>query len=348
MNILILIGGLAISLAGCRASPPMERGTGDPAVARATPAPDGEDPPALPPTAARPGDLEVIALRTGTAFEFKSLAIDAAQRRAYLGSWRDKAIVAVDLEGGGPARVIESRYNGKLNGMGVHLRGARLYAVMNETDDTPGATPLSVLIVIDVETERVIQSHELRATGGRHHFNHVVVDARGTAYISDTLKGRIYRVDTTDPHAKLELVIEHADLSWVHGIDLVDGESTLACTSYRGGIRFLSIADRAFLPYRDLATAGADGLEYHAGSLYGVGGNAITRYVLNATEDAIVRTEVVLRDHPLFNDPRALQVQGGWLYCLANLELEPVRFRRSGRMARDEPLTDSHLVKYRL
>jgi hypothetical protein len=285
--------------------------------------------------AALPARAEVasVALRTGRAYAFKSIAVDAAERRVFLGSWREKAIVVVDLAGG-PPRVIASRYNGKLNGMGVHLRGDRLYAVMNEVDDRPGAKPIAVLLVIDAATERVLHAHELRAETTRHHFNHVVVDARGAAYVSDTVLGRIYRVDTTDPKARFELVLAHADLSWVHGVALVANETLLATTSYKGGVRFLELATRRWKPYRDLTTAGADGLVYHAGSLYGVGGAKITRYVLDAREAAIVRSEVVLRDHALFDDPRDLQVRDGWLYCLANLD--PARQR------------DTHLLKLRL
>jgi hypothetical protein len=292
------------------------------------------------------GDTEIIPLNTGTKLRFKGLAIDPRNDRAYLGSWDEKQIVVVDLRSK-THRNILTRYSGKLNGMGVHLRGDKLYAVMNEVNDEPGARALSVLVVIDVVSLEVLNSYELRGSNGRHHFNHVVVDARGVAYVSDTLKASIYTVDTEDPHDSLRLLVEHEDLSWVHGIDLSPDGSKLFCTSYAGGIRILDLKTLELAPFKDLSTAGDDGLAYHEGNLYGVGQNAIKRYVLNPAEDAVIGVEVLLRDHEYFNDPRCLHIENGWIYTLANIELEPVTFR-SGKASRDQPLTDSYLVKYRL
>lgn len=290
----------------------------------------------------------VIALGTGTRFRFKGLAIDASARKAYLGSWDRKQIVAVDLADRSH-RIIETKHGGKLNGMGTYLRDGRLHAVMNEVDDSPGARPRSVLLVIDPAAppgRAVTAEYELRGKNGRHHFNHVVVDGRGIAYVSDTLKASIHTVDTRNPRDRLRLLVEHEDLTMVHGIDLSPDGARLFTTSYRSGIKFFDLKSREFSPYEDTATAGDDGLKYHDGSLYGVGGNTIRRYVLDRTETAVVRTEVVDRDHDQFNDPRCLHIEDGWLYVLANIELEPVTFR-DGR-SRDRPLTDTFLVKYRL
>jgi hypothetical protein len=229
--------------------------------------------------------------------------------------------------------------------MGTHLRDGMLYAVMNEVDDAPRARALSVLVVIDTATRQVVRSYELRATGARHHFNHVVVDAAGRAYITDTLRGAIRSIDTRRPDAAFELLVTDADLELAHGIDLSDDGARIAVTSYRGGLRFFDLRARRFAAYVDRATAGDDGIAYHGGAVYGVGKNMVRRHVLNAAGDAVVRTEVVLRDHERFNDPRCLQVEDGWLYVLANIEHDPVAFgggRTGGRQ------TDTHVIKVRL
>ena len=327
----------AIAIAAC--SEPAPR----PPVARAQ-VRDAAPPAAAPPVRTEP---TVIALGTGTRYRFKGLAIDASAQMAYLGSWDRKQIVAVDLRET-THRVIETKYSGKLNGMGTYLRDGRLYAVMNEVEDSPGARPRSVLLVIDPAAPRAVTAaYELRGRNGRHHFNHVAVDARGIAYVSDTLKSSIHTVDTRNPGDRLRLLVQHEDLSFVHGIDVAPDGSKLFATSYRSGIKVLDLETLEFSPFEDTATAGDDGLKYHQGSLYGVGGNAVKRYVLDPTERAVVRTEVVDRDHDRFNDPRCLHVEDGWLYVLANIELEPVTFR-DGRTPRDQPLTDTYLVKYRL
>lgn len=338
-----LLAVFATSFAAC--SEPAPR----PSAATAPPPAETAKKPAAPaPQLAEPKVVEPVAipLRTGTAFRFKGLAIAPDARTAYLGSWDRKQLLAVDLRDG-THRVIATKYSGKLNGMGMYLREGKLYAVMNEVNDRPGARALSVLLVIDASDLTVLRSYELRGRDSRHHFNHVVVSRRGVAYVSNTLRSSIYTVNTDDPADRLKLLVEHEDLSWVHGIDLSPDESTLFTTSYRAGIKFLDLGSLKFSSFSDPATAGDDGLRYHEGSLFGVGGNAVKRYVLSQAEDAVVRTELFARDHERFNDPRCLHIQDGSIYVLANIELEPVNFG-NGRSGREQPLTDTYVIQYAL
>ena len=166
--------------------------------------------------------------------------------------------------------------------------------------------------------------------------------------MSDTLKSSIYTVNTNDPADSLKQLVEHKDLSWVHGIDLSADGSRLFSTSYDGGIRFFDLKTKSFSSFRDLATAGNDGLKYYEGCLYGVGANVLKKYTLNKAEDGIIRTEALLSDHEFFNDPRCLHIEAGYLYCLANIEFEPVEFGRGGKRARKAPLSDSYLIKLKL
>jgi hypothetical protein len=319
--------------AGARAEPPV------------TMAPPHADVPRAVDAAVASETIEVLPLGTGTQFRFKGLAIDGQRERALLGSWDQKQLVIVDL-GTGVHRIVPTRYSGKLNGMGVHLRDDKLYFVMNEVNDRPGAGALSVLLVIDAVTLEMVRSYELRAAGARHHFNHVVVDDRGIAYVSDTLHASIYTVDTTRADDSLRVLVHHRDLTLVHGLALSATRATLIATSYESGIVFIDVDRKVLRPSRAPSTAGDDGLAYHAGVVYGIGRNALKRYTLNAAEDAVVATNVLIHDHPAFNDPRCLDIRDGWLYALANIELEPVTF--AGGRSRSAALDDSHLVRYRL
>jgi hypothetical protein len=295
----------------------------------------------------RSGGVEVIKLETGREFRFKGLAIDLKTEKAYLGSWDKKEIVIVSLKEKKHS-IIKTGYSGKLNGMGVYIKRDKLYAVMNEVNDSPNARPVSVLLVIDITNNYVLRSYEAVGAKGRHHFNHVAVDDNGTTYVSDTLKSSVYTVNTNNPSDSLKQLIEHRDLSLVHGIDLSADGSRLFTTSYDGGIRFFDLRTKSFSSFRDLATADNDGLKYYEGCLYGVGNNTLKKYTLNEAEDGIMRTEVLLSDHEFFNDPRCLHIEAGYLYCLANIEFEPVEFRRSGKTTRKTPLSDSYLIKLKL
>lgn len=291
--------------------------------------------------------IEVIALRTGTEFKFKGLGIDLKANNAYLGSWDKKEIVVVSLSTG-KHEILKTKYSGKLNGMDCYFKNGKVYALMNEVDDTAGARPVSVLLVFDSKTRSLLRSYESVGLNGRNHFNHVVVDDKGVAYISNTLKSSVDRVDTNDPKGRITSLIEHKDLSWVHGIDLSPDGTRLFTTSYKGGVRIFDLNTHSFYPYRDTTLAGDDGLKYHRGSLYGVGHNAIKKYTLNNSETQIIKTDTILKDHETFNDARCLHIENGFLYCLSNIEFEPVTFRGQQRSSRKTALTDSHIIKLKL
>ena len=298
----------------------------------------------LPDSAAR--DVEIIPLHTGTAYRFKGLAVAPDGARFFLGSWDRKQIVAVR---GAPSLLVEfdSPYRGRLNGMGVYLRGNTLYAVMNKVDDG-NAQAVSALVLFDIRSGKTIRSHELRGDGsGRHHFNHVIVDADGRAYISNTLKSGIWTIDTRDPGARLEHLIVHPGLRMIHGIAFGADERTLYVTSYEDG---LGIVDLDTLHYESLQqpdTRGNDGIAYHRGFIYAVGQNALTRHRLDGDGRRVLDSIVLLRDHPQFNDPRCLQIVDDSLFILANIEHAPVSFRQGGFRRRDW-LTDTFVLRYPL
>jgi hypothetical protein len=290
--------------------------------------------------------IEVIPLNTGQKFRFKGLSVDVGNENIYLGSWDKKELVVVSLKDK-THKVIPTNYSGRLNGMGVYLKHGKLYAVMNEVDDKPEAQPLSVLLVIDVSTGTVLHSYEAKAVNGRNHFNHVVVDNNGIAYISNTLKSNIFTVDTKDPADKLKKLVEHKDLSMVHGIDISPDGTRLFSTSYTAGIKFYDLKSKTFSSFTDTSTSENDGLKYYGGYLYGIGKNALKRYTLNEAGNAIVKTEVLLSDHEFFNDPRCLHIENGWVYCLANIEFQLVDVGRNTRIDK-KPFTDTYVLKLKI
>ncbi len=59
--------------------------------------------------------------------------------------------------------------------------------------------------------------------------------------------------------------------------------------------------------------------------------------------------ELILKDHPRFNDPRCLHVAGGVLYCLANIGFEIVRFDTSSPVPDSRPdFTDTYIIALQL
>jgi hypothetical protein len=294
-----------------------------------------------------PDSLTVFQLGTGTNFKFKGLAIDTENDVAYLGSWDKKEIVAVSLLNQ-TYEVLTTKYSGKLNGMGCYFKNGILYAVMNEVDDNPGSNPVSVLLLFEAKSRKLIRSYEAVGKNGRNHFNHVIVDDAGRAYVSNTLKSSIFSVNTTDPTDSLTVLVEHPDLSWVHGIDLSADQAKLFTTSYDGGIKFYDLSLKTFSNYRDVRTAGDDGLKYDRGFLYGVGQGSIKRYTLDEAQTKVVKIDTLSGDQLFFNDPRCLQVEANFLYCLANIEFEPVEFKGQKSLTDKKTFDDTYIVRIKV
>ena len=230
--------------------------------------------------------------------------------------------------------------------MGVCLRGSTLYAVMNDVNDDPQANPVSVLLVIDVADHKVLRSYEAKGSNGRHHFNHVTADDHGNVYVSNTLKSAIYTVNTTVAGDTLKQLVAHNDLSWVHGIDISPDGARLFSTSYGGGIKFFDLKSKTFSSFRDTTLNENDGLKYDNGYLYGIGKNSLKRYTLNRDETAVLKTDILLRDHPFFNDPRCIHIEGGWIYCLTNIDFAIADFDRKASTRKS--FEDTYILKYKL
>lgn len=289
----------------------------------------------------------VIPLQTGKMFRFKGLAIDEMTSTAYLGSWDQKQIVAVSLKDK-IHRVISTPYSGKLNGMGCYIRDRSLYVVMNEVDDDPQHKPISVLLAYDLDKNVITRTYELKGVGGRNHFNHVVVDKNGVAYISNTLKGNVLMVDTRDPKSSFKTLIQHDDLAWIHGVDLSPDGNKLFMTSYESGIRIFDLKSGKFSPYKQKSTAGDDGLKYYKGSLYGVGQNTLKKYQLDKTETSVIEIDTLINNHRFFNDARCIHIWDRTLYSLGNIELEPVTFRNAQIKPKTKAFEDTYLIKFGL
>lgn len=290
--------------------------------------------------------VRVIPLHTRTAYRFKGLAVDSTGNRFFLGSWDQREIVSVSAAAPG-VTVFKSPYQGRLAGMGVFLRAGRLYALMNEVDDAPDARPESVLLVFHAASGTLLHTYALQGTAeGRHHFNHIVVNGAGRAYISNTLKAGVWTVNTTDPTDSLRPLLIDPRLRLVHGIALPPSEDRLFVTSYEAGLAVVDLSSRTLRVYDAPGSQGTDGLRYYRGSLYGVGQNALTRYRLNADGSRVTSAIPLLINHPAFNDPRCLDIVDGTLFILGNIEHAPVGFRDSSR--RGIAQTDTHILAYRL
>lgn len=291
---------------------------------------------------------EIINLETGKKYKFKGMAIQQDGRYGYFASWNQKEIVKINFETK-TQQVLETPYNGKFNGMGMVIKHGNLYAVMNEINDSQPEKAKSVLLIFDLNSNKMINCFELLGDStGRNHFNHVIVNSNQVAYISNTLKSRIDFVDTKLPNNKIKPLIEDSKLEMIHGMTLSDNDKLIFFTSYSNGIQSYNIATKKITQIGNKLENQNDGLVYIDGNFYGVGHNMLKKYLLDKAEERIIKTDLVVEDHENFNDPRCLQIIDNTLYCLANIETKPVRFDKRNVQPQENTLNDSYVIKLKI
>ena len=65
--------------------------------------------------------------------------------------------------------------------------------------------------------------------------------------------------------------------------------------------------------------------------------------------DKVIKTDVLISDHQYFNDPRCIVIIDGWIYCLANIEFEPVYFDRGQENSiGKKEFRDTYILKYKM
>jgi hypothetical protein len=291
-----------------------------------------------------PSATTTYTLRTEKELYPEGLAVDSARRRIWLNSTNQNKIVQSGFEGAGTTD-LATPYHGKLRGTGLLLHAGLLLALGNDNyDATAGALHKSVLQVLNPADGTLLRSYEHVSTE-RTLFNDISVDASGLAYITNTSEGALYTIPNIGESGGLELLLKATELEGANGLCL-SARSRRLFIATSEGLRIYDLSSRTFLPYQNKASAGIDGLKYHEGSLYGLRGGLV-RYVLNATEDAVVREEVLIPNHPLFDAPTSLCIVENTVFLLANSQFGK-RQRIEQGLADRSLLTDTYVLQYRL
>ncbi len=271
----------------------------------------------------------------------EGIAHDPVTRTFYLSSTYRRKIVAVGPDGEARDFTTEAQ-DGLLGvvGMKVDARRRVLWAAAGDAGRNmpmigmlPAGEGRSGLFQYDLRTGKLLRV--LHPAGREKHFlNDLVVDGRGNVYVTDSVGGAIYTVRTGG--ARLEALIEAGRLPWPNGIAISGDQRTLFVAT-RDGHRAIDIATRRIRRLPSAVPVGsADGLAYHRGALIAVQpweqGRVVVRYVLSPAADRIVRSDVLVADHPEHLQPTTAVVVGDQLHYIANSQLQLFRsiFRADG------------------
>jgi DNA-binding beta-propeller fold protein YncE len=271
----------------------------------------------------------------------EGIAHDPVTRTFYVSSTYRRKIVAVGREGE-PRDFTAEGQDGLLGvvGMKVDARRRMLWAAAGDAGRnmpmvrmTPDGEGRSGLFQYDLRTRKLVR--KLHPAGRERHFlNDLVLDERGNVYVTDSLQGAIHTVRAGG--ARLETLIEAGRLPRPNGIAISGDQRTLYVAT-RQGYRAIDIATRRIRALPSAVPVGStDGLAYHRGALIAVQpweqGRVVERYILSPAGDRIVRSEVLVADHPEHLQPTTGVVVGDELHYIANSQLQLFRsiFRADG------------------
>lgn len=251
----------------------------------------------------------------------ESIAFDSVTGDFYLGSMGQSRILRIRPDGSYTdfVRGLEPDLE---TSVGIKVDSARRrlwvctgrYVLFGGRRDAP---PRTGVLLFDLEDGRLLQSWLVEQPSPFHIFNDLALAEDGTAYVTTTLMGRVYRLVPGDE--SMELLADSADVQ-TNGIALDRGGRYLFFTFDRA-IRRLDLAEGTQIEVAipDGEGVGTDGLYLHSGSLIAVQPrrNRVARLELNEAMDAVVNARVLAAGHPDFAYPTTGVVVGDTLYLVA-------------------------------
>jgi len=254
----------------------------------------------------------------------EGIAHDPVTGDFFLGSLHKQKIVRVD--GSGRARDFKtSGQDGlwQVLGMNVDAKRRRLWVVTAAGQEAGPQDGCSAVLVYDLVSGALDRRYSMDNADAHHFLNDVALAADGRAFVTDSLNGRVWRIDpgkegfrslvapfTFDYPNGLALSPDERRLyvaDFARGISIVDPES--------GEIRPLSHPDNVSLH-------GIDGLYAHSSGLIGVqngaGTERIVRYRLDEAGTKVRSLDVLESRNPVFAIPTTGVIAGSDFYFIAN------------------------------
>lgn len=279
----------------------------------------------------------------------EGVAYDKNSKTLFISSIYKRKIIAIDSTGK-IKDFIPSGYEGISGVIGMEVDPVRNHlwacsAWNNMQKTSADISPYSGIYKLDLKTGKIIKKYILKDTTDRL-INDVTISSNGTAFITESLKGKVYMIQ---PEAdSLELFIDSDHYYYANGITLSDDDKKLYVAHLSG----IDIIDMETMQIKRLKqnygiTAGRiDGLAYYKNSLIAhqtTNLNGVYRYYLNQQKDSIIKKEIIDRNHPLFEFPTTGEIAGDYYFYIANAQLR--RFDENGVIFQNEKLDSIYILK---
>jgi sugar lactone lactonase YvrE len=285
----------------------------------------------------------------------EGIAYDPATRAFYLASVRGRKILRVGRDGG--TTVFADTAAGLWAPMGMRVDPARrrlwvaTAAVPQMKGYAPGDSGRSAVVALDLRTGALLARFEVGRDGAAHVIGDLTIAGDGRVYATDSRAPVLFRV--SERSDTLERFLESPLLLSAQGLAPTPDGRTLYLSDYARGIIRIDLASRraTLLPAADSVLAlGIDALAWTRTGLIGVQNGVtphrVVRLMLNAGGGRLVRSEVLDRAHPAYDEPTLGVVVGEELYYIADGQWE--RFGPDGTAADPGALRSTAVLRLRL
>jgi len=266
-----------------------------------------------------------------TTLHPEGIAYDSRRGRWFVGSVRQRRIVAVERDGRVhdfvPAR---SDGIGGVFGMAVDSIRRVLWvatsALPRMEDFTPTDSGRVGVYGYELDTGRLVRSAWMaRDSSVAHTFGDVAVAPNGDVYVSDSEAPWILRLATgTD---SLVRFVTHSLFRSLQGMAITPDGATMYVADYSHGLLSVSLASRTVTPLRaprTMSVLGVDGLYWDRGALVGVQNGVdparVVRFCLDSSGRSVRRMEMLDRNPAVADEPTLGTVAGDSLFYVATSE----------------------------
>jgi hypothetical protein len=285
----------------------------------------------------------------------EGIAYDPADRAFYLASVRKRKILRIGRDGG--TTVFADTATGLWAPMGMRVERTRrrlwvaTAAVPQMLGYAPGDSGRSAVLALDLRTGAPLGRFEVGHDGMAHVVGDLTIAGDGRVYATDSRAPVLYRVPEAGD--TLERFLASPLLLSGQGLAAAPNGRTLYLSDYARGIIRVDLATRqaTLLAAADTVLAlGIDALAWSRAGLVGVQNGVtphrVVRLTLDEAGSRVVRTEVLDRAHPAYDEPTLGVLVGDEFYYVADGQWE--RFGPDGAVTDSSALRPTVVLRLRL
>ena len=290
--------------------------------------------------------VEIIKLDADKDLIPEGIAIGAEQ--IFISSIHKNKIVQYNPKTQETTDFITSNQYGFKSGVGLFLKDNLLFAL---TNDLHPDSLTSALFVFDIPTKKLLKTFELH-DNSKHFLNDLAISNTHQIFITDTRQGKIYTLNY--PNGNFETYLSDSTISYPNGIALSENGKKLFVASDNKGLKIIDTEMKKIVNKPSDETKGLDGIKFYNGKIYAIRNNdksiaehKILSISLTENEAEITKTETIVKAHPLMNVPTTLGISDGFIYCIANSQMDNLQ-QNTNKIIEPNALTDTYILKLKI